>query len=165
MALIVEDGTGLANAQSYASVAELRAHTPYGQYAIPVGATDEQLEAALIRGTAGLDATTYLRLPGWRSTDAQALAWPRSGAWDRDGYPLAGVPNPIRLACMEAALVELSSAGSLLATQERGGQVKREKVGPIEVEYQGYAPAATTYPTVTMILARILKGGQVRTTR
>lgn len=165
MALIVEDGTGLATAEAYASVAELQAHRPRSSFSIPVGATDAQIEAALIRATAAVDGYMGSRWPGLRLTSAQALDWPRSGAWDRDGWPLTGLPAAVKVAAMEAALVELGSLGALTEPQSRGGQITREKVGPVETEYAKGAPAATMYPAISQALSRIVRGGGVTTER
>lgn len=159
MALVVEDGTGLATAESYASVAELQAHRPRSSLSIPVGASDAQIEAALIRATAAVDGLMGSRWPGLSETEDQALDWPRAQAWDRDGWPLTGLPVAVKVATMEAALVELNTAGALTEAQSRGGQIIREKVGPIETEYAKGAPAATVYPAIIQALSRIVRGG------
>ena len=166
MAIIVEDGTGLATAQSYASVAECDAyHLARGSSAW-AAATDAAKEAALVRASAALDGLYSSRWPGLRLTSAQALDWPRSGAWDSDGYALTLVPTPIKNATCEAALVELGEAGALSSALAHGGAVKREKVGTIEVEYANGAAVVTVHRTIAQALARIVRGGgMLRITR
>ncbi len=159
--MIVEDGTGLATSDSYVSVAEADAYHAARANTAWAAALTAAKEAALVRATSALDGIYSARWPGARSNETQALDWPRSTAWDRDGYPLVLVPTAIKHATCEAALVELVKSGALSAALERGGAVVREKVGPIETEYAGNAPAATVYPAIKQALARIVRGAGV----
>lgn len=165
MALIVEDGTGKADANSYASLDDangyhsLRGHTAW------TGA-DEVKEAALVRATSYIDGQYGARWPGYRASGAQALDWPRDEAYDRDGHLQDEVPTAVIVATIEAALIELSTAGALTEAQERGGAIVREKVGPIETEYSDVAPAQTTYPSIKLALSRLIPfGGSMKVRR
>ena len=99
------------------------------------------------------------RWPGTRTNDDQALAWPRIGAWDTDGFPLANVPQPVAYATCEAALYELLEPEALSPSLGRGGAIIREKVGPIETEYATGASSTTIYTTIRNALARIVPVG------
>lgn len=122
MALTVEDGTGLPNADSYVSLVDAAAyHTAMGNEAWDDALPAEQ-EAALRRATQYLD--TRYRWRGEPLTDVQALAWPRTAA----DWPV----RAIKSACCELALRAL--AGSLY-TDQSDAAVTRETVGPITVEY------------------------------
>lgn len=158
MAIVVEDGTGKIDAVSYVSVADTDAYHLARGNAAWAAASDASKEAALVRATSALDGMYSGRWPGRRYDQDQALDWPRSDAWDRDSYPLTGVPQRIKDATSAAALVELAEAGALSKSQERGGAVRREKIGPIETEYAPGAPAVTAYPAITQALARIVRG-------
>jgi hypothetical protein len=154
--MTVEDGTGLSTANSYASVAEADAyHTLRGNTAW-TGA-DEVKEAALIRATSYITGEYSSRWPGYRSSATQALDWPRSEALDSDGYYQSGVPVAVKVATIEAALLELVTAGTLTESQDRGGAIVREKVGPIETEYSDNAPTGTVYPTIKLALSRLVQ--------
>lgn len=149
MSLIVEDGTGLSTAQSYVSVADADFyHTAHGN-ATWTG-IDTLKEAALVRATQALDA----RYPwqGIRYVETQALDWPRSGAADIDGYEITGIPQGVKDALCEMALLELVSPGVLTESMEQG--IKREKVGPLETEY--FALSRKTYPAIANALRRIV---------
>jgi len=137
--LVVETGGGLSNAESYASVADLDAcAVAHGSPATWSAAGAEAKEAALRYATAWLDGR--YEWDGSILSTAQALGWPRSGASDPDGRELSGIPaRLVRLTC-QAALYHLEE--SLAAPLPRGGAVKREKVGPLEVEYADGAPAS-----------------------
>lgn len=158
MALVVETGAGLADAQSYASVEAATAyHAAHGNAAWALAVESDQ-EAALVRATAFLDGSFGCRWPGERYSQDQALDWPRCYAWDRDGWPLADVPKGIVAATCEAALIELASPGALSKKNEVG--LKSLTVGSISKTWTGAsAAAATAYPAIRQALARIIKGG------
>lgn len=165
MAIIVEDGTGLVDAQSYVSVSDADAyHAARGNTAWVDGGADVK-EAALVRATDYIDGDNGPRWPGIRATAAQALDWPRLEAYDRDGYLQEGLPEAVIRATCEAAFVEFQSAGALTEELERGGAVIREKVGPIETEYSPNAPAATVYPAIRKALSRLLRSGGLKVQR
>lgn len=76
MAIIVEDGTGLATANSYASVSDVRVYFSIRPEDTAITAlTDVQIENLLTRSTELLDL--YFSYSGTRKTETQALEWPR----------------------------------------------------------------------------------------
>lgn len=162
MALIVEDGTGKADAESYISVADADTyHTARGNTAW-TGATAVK-EAALRRATDYLEDVYAARWKGERGDAAQALSWPRGGvtvhgfAVDEDE-----VPDVVSRACAELALRALSA--DLLA--DAGAQVKSETVGPISVTYADGARQSTAYKAVDASLSPyLLAGGQIAVIR
>lgn len=142
MPLIVEDGTGLATAESYASVAELDAYAAaHGSPAGHTSAGTAAKEAALRYASTWVDAR-YL----WRGIvlqTTQRLSWPRSGAVDPDGRELTDVPaRLVELVC-QAALEHLTE--SLVTPASRGGAVASERVGSLEVSYFPGAPGGRTF--------------------
>lgn len=144
MSLITEDGTGLANAESLASVATADAYfSARGNDAWGALTTDAK-EAALRLATDYMGAV-YGRL--WRSerkTATQALDWPRVG-W-------TGVPVPVERACCELAF--RASGGPLMV--DEGPQVASEKVGPIAVAYAEAARQNVRYAHVWAMLGAYL---------
>jgi hypothetical protein len=155
MALIVEDGTGLATAEAYISVADAGTrHSNLGNTAWT--GTDAAKEAALRKATEYMTQAYRGRWQGIRLNETQALDWPRS--WVTvDGYAVASnsVPADIANACADLALRALSA--DLNADLERG--VVREKVGPLETEYDRNSPQATRYRAIDMALAPYLGRG------
>jgi hypothetical protein len=153
MALVHEDGTGKADAESYVSVTDANAYHTANNNATWTGA-DAVKEAALRKATRHLDG--LVRWPGWKKTAAQALAWPRSGAHDREEYAIddASVPSVVKSATAELALRALSA--ELAPDLARGGAVKRQKVGPVEREFDEHAPGGTSRPWLDLLLAPIL---------
>jgi hypothetical protein len=85
MALILtkEDGSGLADANSYANAADGDAYHEGHLYATTwTGAAAEQKAAALVMATRLIDAEYQFN--GVKTSDAQALAWPRYRCTDPD---------------------------------------------------------------------------------
>lgn len=72
MALVVEDGTGVEGANSYLTVAELRAFAGDRGLTLP---TDSEVEKLLVKATDYLELKSYI---GDRASDNQGLSWPRT---------------------------------------------------------------------------------------
>lgn len=161
MTIIVEGGTGVADANSYVSMDDCATYCDARGYTFSTGITEAK-EAALIRARTSLDTTYRSRYPGYRTNGRdQELEWPRTEATDADGEEIAGdeIPQEIIDAQCEFAVRELAEAGSTMPDLERGGNVKRLKAGSVEVEYGGNATATTTFTIVDGILSGLLGGG------
>lgn len=117
--------------QSYASVAEADAYASARGWTDWAAASTAAKEAALLESTAYLDAT--YRWPGSLADIAQVLGWPRADAYDREGRTLTGTPAAVVSAAIEAARLALTAP---LIGGSADAAVTREKVGPLEVEYQ-----------------------------
>lgn len=94
---------GDAATNSYASLAEAEAYmlTLVHKDDWTAG-TDPTKEAALQQATRLLDTLTW---KGRKATAEQALAWPRTGVVDREGYEVSAttIPAALRNACAEFA--------------------------------------------------------------
>lgn len=163
MALISELGSGTVGAESYSSVAFTDTYfTNRAQLAIAAtwaaGSTGDK-EGSLRTATAYVDAVWGQFYRGTRSGRVQGLEWPRTGAWDDNGYPLPDLPSELQNAVCELAARALSAP--LAADAARGGMVKRQKVdGAVEQEFFEGAPTEKTYGVVMKMLAPILDGTQ-----
>lgn len=150
MTLIVETGSGLSNAESYASVAEADAYCTNLGLTAWTGVTADK-EIALRKATTYLDAT-YAWV-GEIYDDTQALGWPRVEAYDNEGRDLNYiVPSKIKAATIELAIKALTS--ELLSDTTSANFITKEKVGSLEVEYAPGAPTSTQYN----IVGRMLNG-------
>lgn len=110
-------------------------------------------DAALLRATAWLEGRA--RWVGRLVDPAQPLAWPRTGAQDTEGRPLDGIPDRLKAACAELALIALSD--DLAPPVERGGRVLSEQVGPVAVSYAADAPAERLFPAVEALLQGLVR--------
>lgn len=133
MALIIEDGTGVANADSYASIAEARAYA--SARGITLSAVDADVEILLRRGADFIDSLEP-QFKGDRVESDQALAWPRENVIvfaDTEPLPSTEIPALLLKAqcqlAVDAVSVDLQPTGT-------GRETIREKVeGAVEVEY------------------------------
>lgn len=91
LVLIKEDGTGKANANSYADVAEADAYFEGHMYAGGWNAAaPEEKEVVLVMATRLIDA--LYQFNGFKAHSEQALQWPRERCPDPDkGLPTASV--------------------------------------------------------------------------
>lgn len=159
MALVVEDGAGRADAESYISAADANAyHAARGNAAWAALASDTVREQKLRNATSYMVQTYRSRWAGYRVSKDQALDWPRYEvpAPDTCGEYLESnvVPIDVRQACAELALRAISAPLS----PDLGRRTKREKVDVIEVEYSEFGAQSTTYPTVDGLLSVFLTG-------
>lgn len=153
----IDAAPGSASANSFATRAEADAY-----FAGRVGAgawedaTAYRRDQALITATRRLNALRYV---GYKTSDTQALVWPRIGAFDESDYEYdtATVPAPVKEATFEAALKILadSADGSDPLADSELAQFDRAKVGPLEVDINhAHKPAKT--PDAALRLLRHL---------
>jgi hypothetical protein len=154
MALIVEDGSGLPDAQAYASVAQLRAYASARRITLP---TDAECEAMLVLGA---DAMRGLDYKGSRATKSQALDFPRIGVCI-DGFEYASSELPPQLIDANCALAIESRNQDLLPTisAESRGPVVQETVGPVSRAYAsgGIAPGRPLVHKAQVYLRKLLR--------
>lgn len=172
MAFLVEDGTGLANANSYGSFAGYVAY--WADRGLVVGEIQSVVEAALVK------ASDYLGLRycfvGQRATAAQGLEWPRiyayrgRPAFDAYCVPIEGVPVEVVKATYELGKRALAGELAPDPTVDASGQTvvsSRKKVGPIEVEVAFNGGGSSTFvkrfPAVDQLLRDLVvsTGGRV----
>jgi len=147
MALTPEDGTGLASADSYASVTQADEYHAARGNAAWAALAEPAKESALRRSTDYMVQEYRARWAGVRATGVQALDWPRSGVIV-DGFEVVGVPVEVVRACCELAL----KASTAALSADTGRTVTREKVDVIEVEYSEFGPTGTQYTAVNAML-------------
>lgn len=164
MALIVEDGTGKSDADSYCSLAFADAYCTARNVTSWTG-SDAHKNAALIRATDHLGQSYRYLWAGYRKTESQALDWPRHEVprldmpgtyWQgmlQSYYSADVVPIEVQKACVELAV---RSLGESLAPDVSRIK-KREKVDVIEVEYADGASPWVRFRAVDNLLAGLLK--------
>lgn len=166
MTIVVEDGTGKSNAESYCTVAEATAYfSNIGNVAWAALASDAIREQSLRKATYFMLGRYRSRWAGYRKTIVQALDWPRSIMPIKDAPVLYGgsasyyddssVPQVVKDACASLAL--RATSASLLADQSR--TKKSVTIGPITTVYDDVAGQATIYAEIDAMLAPFLKSG------
>lgn len=151
MALIVEDGTGLANADAFISLADAESYY-LSQYGVAWSGDNGAKEAAIRRATRYLDGLMWIgsRLNG----RDQSLSWPRTGVIDCDGDEVDSDSVPVEVVDSNALLAffELTNPDGLSPAVTLSQIAKREKVDVIEVEYKDTAATAeSSRPVLTAV--------------
>ncbi len=157
--MVVEDGTGLPLADSYASEDFLDDYVDDRGLTLASG----DAETALIRASAAIDARYAGAYPGYRLAGrSQGLEWPRQNAWDAQGWLIRddAVPIEVMQATCEAALRELAEPGSMMPDLKRGGAIQSVRAGSVAVTYAANATATTTFTIIDGLMAPILSGAQ-----
>ena len=152
--IVVEDGTVVAGANSYVTEAELTT------YAADRGVTlAAATDVLLIKAMDYIESLAFI---GDKSSEGQALQWPRNSVYI-DGYYVESTTIPAALKTGQiATALAINSEDSPLATVERA--TKREKVDVIEVEYMDSAAAQPIVKTINAAMRKILAGGGSSTT-
>lgn len=172
MALIVEDGTVVAGAESYVTVAAADTyHSNRGNTAWAALSTTNK-EIALRKGTDYMLQAYRARWQGYRHDADQTLDWPRDyvylepfivGAVGSYPYLVANniVPAEVKNACAELALK--ASSADLLAdlTQQKTSVT----IGPISTTYNSSSPQYKRYIAIDAMLAPYLVSNQAKTVR
>ena len=152
--LIVEDGTGVEDANAYIGVPYVEMHLIGNRLARFNDLSGDEKDAAIISGTQLVDISYEWR--GNRKTLKQGLAWPRTGV-DLDGFTVEGVPAAVRKATCEA--VWLSMTEDSLFSTENNKEVVRERVeGAVDVSYATSKDRENISITRFEILDKLLRG-------
>jgi hypothetical protein len=160
MALIVEDGTGRADAESLASVAEADVyHTARGNEAAWTD-LDIDVKERYLRLATDYMAIYRTKWKGRRASLTQALDWPRYDVQLDDvgcGRYLAYVPvNTVPKEVIQATCaMALKAAGGELAPDLQR-QVIAKTVGPIKTEWAPGSPEYVRYRAIDLLLRPLL---------
>lgn len=150
MALIVEDGSIVAGANTYVSLADARAYVVARGAALPVD--DAEAEVVILKAMDYLESFGA-RFRGERIERDQPLSWPRSGvviedwAWGSDEIPRQVISAQLAL------VLEVNAGADPFNPPDALPQI-RKKVGPLEVEYANpdrVSKVAKTSPSQTLI--------------
>ncbi|KVN92541.1 DnaT-like ssDNA-binding protein [Burkholderia ubonensis] len=178
--IVVEDGTGLPNADVYVSQADADAYFAKRNNAVWAAAAADAKAAALVAATSYLDRR--YKFKGYKVSTAQALEWPRTPAvanavdpaqnafdpfWGTysfyapDPNELAKFKWPVKRitdACCELALRALTTD---LYTDESPDRVMQKTVGPITKRYFQFDKngGQTRYAVVDDLVSPFLNGG------
>ena len=132
MALVIEDGTGKTDSNSFASVAEAISYAADRGFDFPSVTAD--VEKLLIQ--AGDFILSFEeQFQGYRTNQNQRLSFPRVNVLMYKGVDYVGadeIPNQLKEAQMRFAV---SANGGELRPDGTGQEVIKEKVGPLEVQY------------------------------
>ena len=141
LTLTVEDGTGLAGSNSYATAAEGDSyHEGHVDAATWTAASTSAKEQALVHATRTLEAMTDWM--GDRKSGTQALSWPRYNVC-LDGWELAStiVPQQVKNATAELARLLIGSDITADLDQNLVSGLKLGK-GALEIDFKDHRSKA-----------------------
>ena len=154
--LIIEDGTGVANANSYATAAEARAYAVLRGVTLPAAADVDPVETMLVLATDYLESLAWIMYP---ATKTQGLAWPRvDSVWiDLFATPTVDPSQylmPAKVVAAQCQLVIEQNNGVVLMPTTKGGYdsqfITREKTDVIETNYSEKLGTLNT-PTMRIV--------------
>lgn len=159
MPLVAEDGSGLANANSFCGVGVADAFwADRDPTALWGSSVDADKTAALIRASDYLRNQSRYRWTGTKKTSTQRMPWPRVGAVERDGLAVAENSVPWQVTEAASFLANLALSADLQPTLEHGGQVKSEALtGVVSITYEDKARRDAAYQFVDGLLAPLLR--------
>jgi len=167
MALTVEDGTGLAAADSYQTVADIDTYnTNHGNASKWRDLTLQQKEEKARLAAQGLDLEFHNQWLGRKRVDGQGLDFPRVEIEDPiDGFIISetSVPKPILDAHAELA-IEIALGKTIHSAQSDSAAIKRQRKKldtlEIETEYSGSkaGTAVADFPRIERLVSRLTTG-------
>lgn len=163
MPLIIEDGSIVPNANSYITVVEYQtwANERFGDSRATLPQTEAEYEAIILRGMDAFEANNF---KGTIVQQDQPLQWPRYNVYI-DGYlvPSNSIPKEVKTSVYEYTYAQETGNGELNTI---GREVKKQKAGSVEVEYQDNASSTVINPAVSNSLRKlIINGGGLRIVR
>ena len=148
MALVVEDGTLVAGADSYITLAEFKAWAD--KRGISYG-TDEAVTQQIYRAMDYIESLDFI---GQKSDENQSLQWPRDQVII-DGYYIDSdeMPAELKVAVYESVKAEIDGDSRMTASDRR---TISEKVDSIQVTYASNADVKRSIPAVMKALRKLI---------
>jgi hypothetical protein len=161
MALIIEDGTGKPNAESYSSADDLVMYA--GKFGVTIPTEVSAQEALLRRAALAMDG---MKWKGRKSNNEQALSWPRRGV-ELDFEIKPDNYLPARIQYGQMALASEIHQDDIDPIEKRKGAVTLERVeGAVTREYATISntsarllPAAPDRPSATQFADYLQRRG------
>ena len=157
MTLIVEDGSVVANANSYISLEDARAFLESIGYALNVD--DDIARQQLVRGFNYVNSFED-RYQGFRVSAVQTGSFPRIGVC-LNGFPIASdsIPTDLINAQSLAAYEENQESGSLFPSGSQQTITSEEVVGAIKVSYadNGISSNSKSFSYINSLLNGLYK--------
>ena len=156
--MVVENGDGLENSDSYVSVAFADDYFSARGISSWDGLEDLRKEQALVRATDYIDS--IFQWYGQKLNPKQALRFPRQNLFDYEGQEVSGIPTVLKQSVCDAAILT-SDGTELFITSEANGDVVSEKIGELAFTYQknggGSITSKTLYDSINTRLRGLYK--------
>lgn len=167
--LVVEDGTIVAGANSYASVAtaDLYAGNIGNAAWLTLDPTDQKAQY-LIQTQIYMAQAFRMRWKGWKVSNIQVLDWPRifvdvpDSSSGYGNYPRYYAPTDMPQQIKDAQCIlaaKISASGSL--APDLGRVTTSEQIGSLKVTYDENSTPFTIYRDVEMLLGPMFVGSSL----
>ena len=166
--MVVEDGTGKSDANSYNTLAKIVTILEEYSFAMGLSAANTPVlgdisDASAISAARYIDSRFYASLMGLRLTDDQALEFPRvdvpKDAAKQYYYDSDVLPPPLLAAHAMATYWAENDTDNFLVNQDAPGTIKRkkEKVGPLEedTEWSGGSSVQKVYSLINTEMRKL----------
>lgn len=130
--MVVEDGTGLENADSYVSVEFADDYFSARGVSAWKDIEDEAKEQCLVRATDYID--NMFRWYGKKMSASQALRFPRTNLKDYEGSEITGIPTCLKQAVCDAAMIAVDGS-ELFHKDNENGDVVSENITSLSFTY------------------------------
>lgn len=164
MDLIVADGTGSPDANTYNTLSEATTYFAIAGKTTEWDAVgdDDAKGLKLVQGFMELENKYRGKWIGQKATATQRAAWPRAvkvggtdTLTDSDGVPIPvdAIPRPIKEAQLEVVLIALAGGSFTAQPVTKDQFLKRKKTDVLEKEWDtGKAPTQIQYPQIDQML-------------
>lgn len=156
MALIIEDGSIVPNANSYVTAAEYMAWADnrFGVGRSTAPKCDDEVEPSILRAMDYFEGQNFI---GTKKQSDQPLQWPRDGVYIDGFYQSnSSIPKEVKLSIYELAYAEELGNGELNTVDRK---VKKQKVSSIEVEYADNSSSTVSNVSVPNAMRKLLAYG------
>lgn len=153
--MIVEDGTGLTDSNSYVSVVFADDYFTSRGNSDWLLLDETEKEVLLIKATDYID--NIFEWNGFKMGQNQALRFPRRELVDYEGITIQGIPNCLQQAVCDCAEL-LRNGNELFQTANVNGNVTYEKIGDLAFRYATKETEEITHKTLYDVVNTKLRG-------
>lgn len=159
MSLVVEDGTGIANANTYISLADVSSYCLDFDFEDFFSKLEAEQNALILKSMRFIESFDFV---GTKNQTENNLQWPRDDAYERNGLLIdsSTIPANIKNAVCEGVILEATSSGILQPSLSRQG-LKSEKYGDVKFEYFSSGRVNPSFLTISGLLVGLVKSSHV----
>ena len=149
--ITIEDGSNVANANSFVTIAEVRAYA--AERGVSLSATDDDVAVQIIKAKDYLESFAN-RYQGEIANENQSLQWPRIDVYisgSETAFPSNAIPKQLK-AAQCATVLAINEGVDIMPNYSAADFVVEEQVGPIKTKYADPSKVGIT-PTLTGVEA------------
>lgn len=153
--MIVEDGTGLTDSNSYVSVVFADDYFATRGYSAWAELEETQKEVLLIKATDYID--NIFQWHGNKLHKSQSLRFPRENLFDYEGLEVNGIPVCLQQSVCDAVEI-LNNGNDLFRQENENGMGTYEKIGDLAFRYAKTETQEIANKTLYEVLNTKLRG-------